>query len=59
MSIFPEKLLLLLSFGVVALAGLILVLYGLGYVRYGVFLMEVILIFCFRKRLFQFLKSMK
>ena len=58
-AIFPEKLLLLLSFGVVALAGLILVLYGLGYVRYGVFLMEVILIFCFRKRLFQFLKSMK
>jgi O-antigen/teichoic acid export membrane protein len=58
-AIFPEKLLLLLSVGIVSLAGLILVLYGLGYVRYGVFLMEVILIFCFRKRLFQFLKSMK
>ena len=58
-AIFPEKLLLLLSSGIVLLAGLMLCLYGLGYVRYGVFFLEVILIFFFRKKLFQFLKSMK
>ena len=58
-AIFPERLLLLLSLGIVVLAGVVLVLYGLGYVRYGVFLLEVILIFCFRRKLFDFLKSMK
>jgi len=43
----------------VALSGLALCLYGMGYIRYIVILLEAVLVLCFRKKLFSFLKSMK
>ena len=58
-GVFPEKLLLVLSIGMILLAGLVLGLYRLDYVRYAVFAAEVILLLLFRKRLFEFLKAMK
>ena len=58
-AIFPERLLLVLAIGVVALSGLALCLYGMGYIRYIVILLEAVLVLCFRKKLFSFLKSMK
>lgn len=58
-GMFPEKLLLVLSIGMVLLAGLVLGLYTLGYVRYAAFAVEAILLVLFRKKLFGFLKSMK
>ena len=58
-GVFPEKLLLMLSVGMVLLAGLVCGLYRLGFVRYVVFLVEAILLILFRKKLFGFLKAMK
>lgn len=58
-GIFPEKLLLVLSIGMVLLSGLVLGLYTLGYVRYLAFAVEAILLVLFRKKVFAFLKSMK
>lgn len=58
-GIFPEKLLLVLSGGMVILAVLLLGVYRLGYVRYILFAVEAIVLVLFRKKFLGFLEIMK
>ena len=58
-AVFPEKLLLVLSAGMVILAVLLLGVYRLGYARYALFAVEAAVLVVFRKKLFRFLEMMK
>lgn len=58
-KIFPEKMLLLLSLCVLVLSCTMLLLYRLGYFRYAVLVVEMIILFCCRNKLLNVLKQMR